>query len=75
MSVCLQTCNVIKFPEVHLDVIPLHHHTAVGVGRGHRHVDVLLEGEDVSGHGLDGDGLVTHKVCGEGDKNKNQTTC
>lgn len=58
------TCDVVQFPEVHFNVIPLHDHTAVGVGGGHRHKDVLFEGEYVCRHGLNGNGLVTHKVCG-----------
>ena len=47
MSVLCQTCDIIKFPEVHFDVVPLHDHAAVGVGSSHGHVDVLFEGEDV----------------------------
>lgn len=63
LRVCCQTCYIVKFPEIHFNVIPLHHHTAVGVGGSHRHVDVLFEGEDVRWHGLNGNGLMTHKVC------------
>lgn len=62
-GVCFQTCYVVKFSEIHFNVIPLHDHTAVGVGGSHRHVDVFFEGEDVRWHGLNGNGLMTHKVC------------
>lgn len=47
LSGCCQTCYIVKFPEVHFNVIPLHDHAAVGVGGGHCHVDVLFKGEDV----------------------------
>lgn len=57
-----QTCYIVKFPEIHFNVIPLHDHTAVGVGCSHRHEDILFKGEDVRGHGLNGNGLMTHKV-------------
>lgn len=44
---CCQTCYIVKFPEIHFNVIPLHDQTAVGVWSSHCHVDVLFKGEDV----------------------------
>lgn len=60
---CYQTCYIIKFSEVQFNVIPLHDYAAVGVWGGHRYKDVVFEGEDVRWYGLNGDGLMTHKVC------------
>lgn len=68
---CIQTCYIIKFPEVHFNVIPLHDHAAVGVGCSHRHVDVLFKGEDIRRHGLNGNGLMTHEVCEAQERKKN----
>lgn len=42
-----QTCDIVKFSEIHLDVIPLHDHTAVGVRSSHGDVDVLFKREDI----------------------------
>lgn len=58
-----QTCYIVKFPKIHFNVIPLHDHAAVGVWGSQRHIDVLLEGENVCRHGLNRNGLMTHKIC------------
>lgn len=47
LCVFCRTCDIIKFSEVHFNVVPLHDHAAVGVRSSHRHKDVLFEGEDV----------------------------